>query len=46
MQDDLKKQNKNEDEIINYLKNGRRPQKMKKWKTTTITIKKINLNWL
>ena len=49
MEDDLKKKWK-----TNSKKNGRRPQKkmednvkkMKKWKTTTSTSKKINLNWL
>jgi hypothetical protein len=47
MEDNLKKFEdnlKNNKSKTTYNKNGRRPNK--KWKTTTITILKINVNWL
>ena len=44
MEDDLQKIfEKMEDDL---KKNGRRPTQIRKWKTSSSTIKKINLNWL
>ena len=50
MEDDLNKNGrqpkKRKEMEKNLKKNGKQPQNNLKWKTTSSTIKNINLNWL